>query len=68
MHLKLAVAGVHHIDDAIHGETGFSNVGGHHHLTHAIWGFLKDLALQIRWQLRIDWEDEQGRNPLTQMV
>lgn len=68
MHLELAVAGVHNIDDAVHSQTGFSNVGGHHHLAHALWRLLKDLALQICWQLRVDGEDEQGWDPLTQVV
>lgn len=67
-HLELAVASVHHIDDTVHSETGFSNVGGHHHLTHALWRLLEDFALQIRRQLRVDRKDEQGRDPFTQMV
>jgi len=30
--LLLGEAGIHHVDDAIDGDGGLCNVGGHHHL------------------------------------
>ena len=68
LYFELAVACVNHIDDTVHSETGLRNVGGHHHLAHALWRLLKDLALQICWQLGVDGKNEQGWDPLTQVV
>lgn len=67
-HLELAVAGVYHIDDAVHSQTGLGDVGGHHHLAHALRCLLKDLALQVCWQLGVDGQDEQGGDPFPQMI
>ena len=67
-HLELAVAGVNHVDDAVHSQTGLSNVGGHHHLAHALRRLLKDLALQVCWQLGVDGQDEQRGDPLPQVI
>lgn len=68
VYLQLAVACVNHIDDPIHSETGLSNVGGHHHLAHALWRLLKNLALQVCWQLGVNWKDEQGWDTFTQVI
>ena len=64
-HLQFAVASVHDVDDAVHSETGLSNVGGDNHLAHALRRLLKDLALQVRRQLGVDRQDEQGRDLVT---
>jgi hypothetical protein len=45
-YLLLGEAWVHHIIDAINGEGGLSNVGGHHDLSGAGWSWLKDTRLQ----------------------
>lgn len=68
VYLELAVAGVHHVDDTIHSETGLSNVGGDHNLAHPLRRLLKDLALQVCRQLGVDGEDEQRGHPLTKVV
>uniref|UniRef100_A0A1I8JLB4 DUF4537 domain-containing protein n=1 Tax=Macrostomum lignano TaxID=282301 RepID=A0A1I8JLB4_9PLAT len=64
-HLAMAefceLTGVNNVADPVNSERSLSNVGGNHAFAHTFWRLLKDLRLQVRRQLRVNWQHRQLR-------